>query len=125
MVDYHKGHKMKRLSEKSQIVLMWIFIAIMLGCVFGCAKTATETAAETSLNQINVIEKKIKKECPAVNIEEEINTLRSSINTQLVMCETQKDTLKEKNNTLWAVLIGLVGMIIVFNWAKIKTRIFK
>lgn len=116
---------MKRLSEKSQIVLMWIFIAIMLGCVFGCAKTATETATDAALHQANAIEQQVKKECPQARIDEPMKALKATIESQLATCESQMDSLKEKNNTLWAVLIGLVAVIIAFNWAKIKTKVFK
>lgn len=99
-----------------------ILIALLLT---GCVKNASETAAETSLHQVNAIEQQIKKECPTVKIDEPIKALKSSINTQLAVCESQKATLEEKNNTLLAILIGLVAIIVVINWTKIKARIFK
>ena len=90
----------------------------------GCAKNASETAAEASLSQVNAIEQQIKKDCPMVNYDKQMESLRNSIKTQLATCEAQKATLQERNNTLLAILIGLVAIIIALNWAKIKTRIF-
>ena len=100
-------------------------LLILLPILTACVKNASETAAETSLHQVSVIEQQIKKECPTAKIDEPIKALKSSINTQLAVCESQKATLEEKNNTLLAILIGLVAIIVVINWTKIKTRIFK
>ena len=98
---------------------------ILIPLLTACVQNASETAAETSLHQVNAIKEQIKKECPAAKIDEPIKALKASINTQLAVCESQKATLEEKNNTLLAILIGLVAIIVVINWTKIKTRIFK
>lgn len=100
-------------------------LLILLPVLTACVQNASETAAETSLHQVSVIEQQIKKECPTAKIDEPIRALKSSINTQLAVCESQKATLEEKNNTLLAILIGLIAIIVVINWTKIKTRIFK
>lgn len=100
-------------------------LLILLPILTACVQNASETAAETSLHQVNVIEQQIKKECPAAKIDEPIKALKSSINTQLAVCESQKATLEEKNNTLLVILIGLIVVIVVVNWTKVKARIFK
>lgn len=86
----------------------------------GCAKSASETATETSLSQVNAIEQQIKKECPAVKIDEQMNALRDSIKTQLATCETEKRVLEERNNTL---LVILIGILVVFGISKYTKRI--
>lgn len=88
--------------------------------LFGCAKNAAETATEASLSQVNAIEQQIKKECPAVKIDKQMNALRDSIKTQLATCEAQKATLQEKNNTLWVFIIGMLVVIGVSKFAKIQ-----
>ena len=98
-------------------------ICLVLLC--GCAKSAVEKATEATLHQATAIEQQIKKECPQAQIEEPMKALRSMIDNQLASCESQMGQLKERNNTLLAILIGLVVVILAFNWAKIKTRIFK
>ena len=85
----------------------------------GCAKNASETATETSLNQVSVIEQQIKKECPMAKFDEQMNALRDSIKNQLAVCEAEKDTLKERNNTL---LVILVGILVVFGVSKVAKR---
>lgn len=100
-----------------------ILIALLL--LTACVQNASETAAETSLHQVKAIEQQIKKECPTAKIDESIKALESSINTQLAVCESQKATLEEKNNTLLAILIGLIVVIIIINWIKIKTGVAK
>lgn len=104
-----------------------IFLGLLLFGLFltGCVQNASETAAETSLHQVSAIEQQIKKECPTAKIDGSIKALKSSINTQLAVCESQKATLEEKNNTLLAILIGLIAVIIVLNWVRIKTGVLK
>lgn len=101
------------------------FLLILTLLLSGCWNNAVESATETSLHQIAAIEQQIKKECPTAKIDEPIRALKSSINTQLATCEAKMESLRERNNTLWAVLIGLIAVIIVANWAKIKTKVFK
>lgn len=106
--------------------MKYFIIPLTITLVLGaCAKNASETAAEASLHQVNAIEQQIRKECPAAKIDEPIKALKSSINTQLAVCESQKDTLQEKNNTLLAILIGLIAIIMVINWVKIKSGVLK
>lgn len=99
-----------------------ILIALLLT---GCIKNASETAAEASLSQVDALEQEIKKDCPAVNYGKKMEALRASIKTQLQTCESQKATLQEKNNTLLAILIGLIAIIVVINWVKIKSGVLK
>ena len=100
-------------------------LLILTVLLSGCWNNASETAANASLSQVDALEQEIKKDCPTVNYDKKMSALRDSIKTQLATCEAQKATLQEKNNTLWAVLIGLIVVIIVANWAKIKTKVFK
>lgn len=99
-----------------------IILCILL---FGCAKTATESATEAALAQTSALHQQIKKECPSANFDKQIEAINSVIKSQLASCESQMGQLKERNNTLLAILIGLIAVIVAFNWAKIKTRIFK
>lgn len=100
-------------------------IFILVACLFGCAKTPVETATDASLGQVDALQEQIKKDCPTVNYDKQMNALRDSIKTQLSTCEAKMGELKERNNTLLAILIGLIAVIIAFNWAKIKTKVFK
>ncbi len=111
------------MSKGTITALIFAAWFILLTC--GCAKTPVETATEASLSQVDAIEQQIKKDCPTVNYDKKIDALRNSIKTQLATCESQMGELKERNNTLWAILIGLVAVIIAFNWAKIKSKVFK
>lgn len=122
-VELQREIKMKEFIK----FILTIFLGLLLFGLFltGCTKTASETAAETSLHQVSVIEQQIKKECPTAKIDESIKALKSSINTQLAVCESQKATLKEKNNTLLAILIGLIVVIVIINWIKIKEGVTK
>lgn len=99
-----------------------VIFALLLN---GCAKTASETATEAALSQTVAIHQQIKKECPAAKIDEPIAALKATITNQLAACQAEKDKLKERNNTLLAILIGLIGIIIAVNWVKIKTKVFK
>ena len=94
----------------------FVIVAVLLS---GCMKNASETATETSLHQVNAIEQQIKKDCPAVKIDEQMNALRDSIKNQLAVCEAEKSTLQERNNTLWVVIIGIA---IVFGVSKLAKR---
>lgn len=102
-----------------KICALFLFIL----CLCGCAKNASETAAEASLSQVAALEQQIKKDCPTVNYDKQMESLRNSIKTQLATCEAQKDALKERNNTLLAILVGLIVIIAVINFGKIK-RLF-
>lgn len=77
-----KAHKI------SKYVLAWTIILLML-CLMGCAKTASETAADAALQQVNVVEQQIKRQCPDAEVEEPMNALRSSIKSQLATCESE------------------------------------
>ena len=94
----------------------FVIVAVLLS---GCMKNASETATETSLHQVNAIEQQIKKDCPAVKIDEQMNALRDSIKNQLATCETEKRVLEERNNTLLVILIGIA---IVFGVSKLAKR---
>jgi hypothetical protein len=93
-----------------------IAIALIL---IGCAKTPTETITETALNQTETIYQQIKKQCPEAKIDDQIAILKQIIKTQLATCETEQDKLKERNNTLWAVIIGIIAIFFI------KQRWFK
>lgn len=115
-------HNVKKSHLLGKIMLIWtIFLFILL--LGGCAKNASETAANASLSQVAALEQQIKKDCPTVNYDKQMESLRNSIKTQLATCEAQKDALREKNNTLLVILIGLIAIIAVINFGKIK-RLF-
>ena len=105
-------------------ILICAFFWFIL-CLYGCTKSPVETATDASLGQVDALQEQIKKDCPTVNYDKQINALRDSIKTQLATCESQMGQLKERNNTLLAILIGLIAVIVAFNWAKIKTKIFR
>lgn len=107
--------------------ILTILLGLLLFGLFltGCAKTASETATEAALSQTTALHQQIKKECPTVNFDTSINALKSTITNQLASCEAEKDKLREKNNTLLAILIGLIAVIVVSNWAKLKARFIK
>lgn len=85
----------------------------------GCAKNASESAAEASLHQVAIIEQQIKKECPTAKFDDQMTALKESINQQLKTCETEKGVLKERNNTLIVILIGIIVVLGVGKWAKL------
>ena len=99
-------------------------ILLILTVLISCAKAPVETATDASLGQVDALEQQIKKDCPTVNYDKQMNALRASINTQLATCEAQMGELKERNNTLLAILGGLIAVILVACWGKIK-GIFK
>lgn len=99
---------------------------IILGVLLtACAKTASETATEAAMQQADAIQQTIAKECPAAKIDGSILALKTTIKTQLGACEVEKGRLRERNNTLLAILIGLIAIIVAFNWAKIKTKVWR
>lgn len=100
-----------------------VFI-VLTALLSGCAKTAPESATDAALIQVGAVEQAIKKECPQAKIDEDMNALRATIKNQLASCKSQNAELKAKNHTLWAVLMGLIAVIIALNWVKIKTRVF-
>ena len=96
---------------------IFIILALLLAA---CVKDASEMAAETSLSQVNAIEKKIQKDCPQGDFAAEIMVLKSSIKGQLTTCEVEKSNLRERNNTLLAVIGGLLLIILALCWNKIR-----
>ena len=109
------------MNRKIHFTILLI-VALLLN---GCAKSPVESATDASLGQVDALEQQIKKDCPTVNYDKKLDALRASIKTQLSTCESQMGQLKERNNTLLAILIGLIAVIVAFNWAKIKTKVFK
>lgn len=97
-------------------------IIILSMLLSACVKSASEMASDTALYQTEVVYQQIKKECPMADIEEPIKVLKTAIKTQLSSCEAEKQSLREKNNTLLAILIGV---IVVFGILKIKKGLFK
>lgn len=85
----------------------------------GCAKTASETATDAALAQTEAITQIIKKECPTAQINEPMASLKTMIKTQLSTCEVEKGQLRERNNTLLAILIGLISVIVIFKTKKL------
>lgn len=106
-------------------LLPFVLFILFLILLCGCTKNASEIATDASLHHVAVIERQIKEKCPTGDFNASIATLKASIQTQLATCKAEKAELKQKNNTLLAVLIGLIAVIVALNWIKIKTRIFK
>lgn len=102
-----------------------VIFAFLLITLCSCAKTASETATEAALAQTVAIHQQIKKECPAAKIDEPIAALKATITNQLAACHAEKGKLKERNNTLLAILCGIIAIIVAVNWVKIKTKVFK
>lgn len=102
---------------KIHLTILMIATVLLSG---GCAKNASENAADASLGQVGVVEQQIKKECPTAKIDGAINALRSAIKTQLLTCESEKATLRERNNTLIVIIIGIIAVLGVAKWAKIR-----
>lgn len=96
---------------------------ILLLFLASCAQSASQTATDASLNQVASVEAQIKKECPTAKINDSLDSLRASIKTQLAVCESEKQTLRERNNTLAVIILGILIVLGVANWAKIK-RLF-
>lgn len=94
-------------------------ILLILTVLTSCAKNASESAAESSLHQVAIIEQQIKKECPTAKFDDQMTALKESINQQLKTCETEKGVLKERNNTLIVILIGIIVILGVGKWAKL------
>lgn len=101
------------------------YLLLLSVLLYGCAKTPTETATETALQQANAIEAKVAKECPQISTDKDFLALKGTIKTQLATCESYTETLKAKNNTLWLAIIAMIGLWLMANWVKIKTRFFK
>lgn len=85
----------------------------------GCAKTATETAAEVALQQVDVVEKQIKKECPQASIDEEINTLKTSIKSQLSTCESELSRVDAEKVKWQIAFFGLLIFIVIWFGKKL------
>lgn len=96
------------------------YLLILVLLISGCAKNASESAAEASLHQVAIIEQQIKKECPTAKFDDQMMALKESINQQLKTCEIEKDVLKERNNTLIVILIGIIIVYGASKWAKIS-----
>lgn len=107
------------------IVLLFVVFIILGVLLTGCTKTASETATDAALAQTEAITQIIKKECPTAQINEHMASLKTMIKTQLSACEVEKGQLRERNNTLLAILIGLISVIVAIKWFKIKTKVFK
>lgn len=101
------------------------FLLILTVLLNGCVKNAPESITQAALHQADVIEAKITKECPQIEIRTDIMALKSTIRGQLSSCEDLVQIYKERNNALWLAIIALVVLWLVGHWAKIKTRIFK
>ena len=99
---------------------MMKYLLILVLLISGCAKNASESAAEASLHQVAIIEQQIKKECPTAKFDDQMMALKESINQQLKTCEIEKDVLKERNNTLIVILIGIIIVYGASKWAKIS-----
>ena len=95
----------------------WLIVFTLLSLILtGCAKTASETATDAALAQTEAITQIIKKECPTAKINEHMASLKTMIKTQLSTCEVEKGQLRERNNTL---LVILVGILVVFGVSKL------
>ena len=90
----------------------------------GCVKSPVDTATDASLGQVDALQQQIKKDCPTVNYDKQMDALRDSIKTQLATCEAKLGEAHQKNNTLLVIIIGIIAVIITACWNKLK-GIFK
>lgn len=86
-----------------------LLFILLLG---GCAKTAPETATDAALAQVGAVEQAIKKECPAAKIDEQMNALRATVQSQLATCESQISVERSEKRT-WQVVAGGLLLVIV------------
>lgn len=100
--------------------MRYVLLSLFL---IACTQTASQTATDASLGQVASVEAQIKKECPTAKINDSLDALRASIKTQLAVCESEKQALRERNNTLVVIILGILIVLGVANWAKIK-RLF-
>lgn len=99
----------------------WTIFMIILGCTLlmcGCAKTAPETATDAVLSQVGAVEHAIKKECPTAKIDEQMNALRATVQTQLKTCEARIETVEAQRNTWVVATIGLLIMVLAYCLGK-------
>ena len=106
-------------------IIALIFGGWYMLMLYGCAKSASETATEAALHQTQAVYQQVKKECPTAKIDESIAALQATIKSQLAACESEKGKLRERNNTLIVILIGILAVLGVANWAKLKARFIK
>lgn len=97
--------------------MKYVLILLLLS---GCAKSAPETATEAVLAQIDVVEQKVKQECPQAQIDKETDALRATVHSQLKTCEQRIDTVEAERNTWVVVAVGLIIVILAY-WLG-KTR---
>ncbi len=97
--------------------LFWGLILGLLLLLCGCAKTATETITDAAMQQVNIIEETIKKDCPMLEVSKYIQPLKTTINAQLATCEAEKEKMQETIN-FWKVvsfaMVVLIAMYIAF-----------
>ena len=93
----------------------WTILLFILGCTLlmcGCAKTPQEIATGAVLGQVGAVEQAIKKECPTAKIDEQINALRATVQSQLATCESQISVERSEKRT-WQVVAGGLLLVIV------------
>lgn len=91
------------------------FVAFLV-LLSGCAKTAPQAATDAALQQVAVVEKQIKKECPQAKIDEEINTLKTTIKSQLSTCESELGRV-EADKVKWEVAFFALLIIMMVRFA--------
>lgn len=110
----HLVHNATKMPRKTTMKRILIALALL-----GCAKTPTETITEAALQKTEEIHQKIKNECPTAKFDNEIADLQKTIKTQLAMCESEQGKLKERNNTLIVIIIGIIIVLITKQrWIK-------
>lgn len=100
-----KSHLLAKIG-----VICAVFLFILLLC--GCAKTPQEIATGAVLGQVNAVEQAIKKECPQAKIDEQINALRATVQSQLATCESQI-SVERSEKRIWQVVAGGLLLAIV------------
>lgn len=89
----------------------------------GCAKTPQEIATDAVLGQVGAVEQAIKKECPTVKIDEQINALRATVQSQLATCESQISVERSEKRTWQVIAGGLVLVIVAYFLGKSRKLI--
>lgn len=102
-------------------ILLFVLFCTLLMC--GCAKTPQEIATDAVLGQVGAVEQAIKKECPQAKIDEQINALRDTVQSQLATCESQISVERSEKRTWQVVAGGLLLAIVGYILGKSKKLI--
>ena len=121
-----KGLNMKISYSKAQIVLMWVLIAMMLGCVFGCAKKPTETIVDEHITHVdealNYAKHNFVQTTEIKYLENELESCRTGLIACGASCESEIATCDAKVNYWRLSSTSLLAALIVAIYFLIKRK---